>query len=326
MSEQSEAGGSRGRPPSHSISGVTRPDLSVEIAGIRMKNPVTVASGTFGYGKEYTHLIDLKALGAITVKGIRLQPWEGNALPRHVEVPGGMVNAIGLQGPGVEGFVRDYLPFLRETGVPVIVNIWGTSIDEYAEVAARLGDVEGIAGLEVNISCPNVKEGGSSFGADPRTVSELVTAVRCRTRLPLIPKLAPNVPNIRPFAQAAAEAGADALSLINTIPAMVIDIEKRRPVLSNKVGGLSGPAIHPVAVKLVWDAAQAVRIPIIAMGGITGPEQAIEFMIAGATAVAVGTATFIDPSTVLRVIAGIEAYLVRHHMKSARELTGSLKT
>ncbi|MFZ4395691.1 MAG: dihydroorotate dehydrogenase [Kiritimatiellia bacterium] len=301
------------------------PDTSVNIAGIRMKNPVTVASGTFGYGKEYAHLIDPRLLGAVTVKGIRLLPWEGNPLPRHVEVPGGMVNAIGLQGPGVDGFIRDYLPFLRETGVPVIVNIWGTSVEEYAEVAARFEDVEGIAGLEVNISCPNVKEGGASFGADPRTVSTLVAAVRRRTRLPLIPKLAPNVPNIRPYALAAAEAGANALSLINTIPAMVINIETRRPVLSNKVGGLSGPAIHPVAVKLVWDASQAVRIPIIAMGGVTGPEQAIEFLIAGATAVAVGTATFIDPGTVLRVITGIEDYLVRHHMKSVTELTGSLK-
>ena len=302
-----------------------RPDLAIDLAGIRMKNPVTVASGTFGYGKEYSHLIDLQALGAITVKGIRLQSWEGNALPRHVEVPGGMVNAIGLQGPGVVGFIRDYLPFLRETGVPVIVNIWGTSQDEYAEVAARLSDVEGVAGLEVNISCPNVKEGGASFGADPRTVAALVAAVRQRTRLPLIPKLAPNVPSIKPFAQAAADAGADALSLINTIPAMVIDIETRRPVLANQVGGLSGPAIHPVAVKLVWDAAQAVRIPIIAMGGISGPEQAIEFLIAGAAAVAVGTATFSDPGTVLRVIAGIEAYLVRHRMTSVRELTGSVR-
>jgi dihydroorotate dehydrogenase (NAD+) catalytic subunit len=302
-----------------------RPDLSIELAGIRMQNPVTVASGTFGYGKEYAHLVDVRRLGAITVKGIRLNPWEGNPLPRHVEVPGGMVNAIGLQGPGVDGFVRDYLPFLRETGVPVLVNIWGTSAEEYAEVAARLEDVPGIAGIEVNISCPNVKEGGASFGADPRTVASLVAGVRRRTRLPLIPKLAPNVPNIRPYAQAAAEAGADALSLINTIPAMVINVETRRPVLANKVGGLSGPAIHPVAVKLVWDAAQAVRIPIIAMGGITGPEQAIEFLIAGASAVAVGTATFIAPDTVLRVIDGIEAYLIRHHIARVRDLTGSLQ-
>ena len=303
----------------------TRPDLSVDVAGMKMKNPVTVASGTFGYGKEYAGIVDVKALGAITVKGIRLQPWGGNALPRHVEVPGGMVNAIGLQGPGVDGFAREYMPFLRETGVPVIVNIWGTSIEEYVEVAARLSDVEGVSALEVNISCPNVKEGGASFGADPRSVATLVSAVRQRTQLPLIPKLAPNVPSIKPYAIAAAEAGANAISLINTIPAMVIDIEKRCPVLANKIGGLSGLAIHPVAVKLVWEAAQAVRIPILAMGGIMGPEQAIEFLIAGATAVAVGTATFIDPGTAERVIAGIEDYLVRHKMQSVRELTGSLK-
>ena len=301
-------------------------DLSVNVGGIRMKNPVAVASGTFGYGKEYAELIDVTRLGAITVKGIRAQPWPGNALPRHVEVTGGMVNAIGLQGPGVDGFVRDYLPFLRSTGVPAIVNIWGTSEEEYAEVARRFSDVEGVAGLELNISCPNVKEGGHAFGTDPRTVASLVSAVRRATRLPLLPKLAPNVPDIKVFVQAAQEAGADALSLINTLPAMVIDIETRRPVLANKVGGLSGPAIHPVAVKLVWEAAQVATVPILAMGGISGPEQAIEFLIAGATAVAVGTANFIDPSTALRVVEGLEAYLKRHGMHTVGELTGSLKT
>lgn len=299
-------------------------DLSVDLGGIRMKNPVTVASGTFGYGREYAELIDVTRLGAITVKGVRLQSWPGNPLPRHVEVPGGMVNAIGLQGPGVDGFVRDYMPFLRGTNVPVIVNLWGTSIEEYAEVARRLSDVEGVAGLELNISCPNVKEGGHAFGTDPLTVSSLVAAVRRATRLPLMPKLAPNVPDIKVFVRAAQEAGADALALINTLPAMVIDIETRRPVLANKVGGLSGVAIHPVAVKLVWEAAQAARVPLLAMGGIMGPEQAIEFLIAGATAVAVGTANFIDPSTPLRVIDGIAAYLEKHGMRSVKELTGSL--
>jgi len=299
-------------------------DLSVNLGGIRMKNPVAVASGTFGYGKEYAELIDVTKLGAITVKGIRLQPWPGNPLPRHVEVACGMVNAIGLQGPGVDGFVRDYLPFLRMTGVPVIVNIWGTSEEEYAEVARRFGDVEGVAGLELNISCPNVKEGGHAFGTDPRTVASLVAAVRRATRLPIMPKLAPNVPDIKVFVRAAQEAGADALAMINTLPAMVIDIETRRPVLANKVGGLSGPAIHPVAVKLVWEAARVSKIPILAMGGIMGPEQAIEFLIAGASAVAVGTANFIDPSTPLRVIDGIVAYLDRHGMSSVKELTGSV--
>ncbi len=299
-------------------------ELGVNLGGIRMRNPVTVASGTFGYGKEYAGLVDVSRLGAVTVKGIRAQAWPGNPLPRHVEVPGGMVNAIGLQGPGVDGFVRDYLPFLRSVGVPVIVNVWGTSEEEYAEVARRLSDAEGVAGLELNISCPNVKEGGHAFGTDPRTVASLVAAVRRVTRLPLLPKLAPNVPDIRVFVRAAQEAGADALALINTLPAMVIDIETRRPVLANRVGGLSGPAIHPVAVKLVWEAAQVARVPLLAMGGIMGPEQAIEFLIAGATAVAVGTANFIDPGTALRVVDGIAAYLERHGLRSVAELTGSV--
>ncbi len=299
-------------------------DLSINLGGIRMKNPVTVASGTFGYGKEYADLIDITKLGAITVKGIRSCPWAGNALPRHVEVPGGMVNAIGLQGPGVDGFIAQYMPFLQEQCVPVIVNIWGTSVDEYCEVAKRLSDVEGVSGLELNISCPNVKEGGLLFGTDPCKVAQLVSAVRTVTSLPLLPKLTPNVPDIKIFVRAAQDSGADAISLINTIPAMVIDIESRRPILSNKVGGLSGPAVHPVAVKLVWDAAQVATIPLLAMGGITSAKQAIEFMIAGATAVAVGTANFVDPSTSLKVIKGIEEYLRAHGMSAACELTGSI--
>lgn len=289
-----------------------------------MNNPVTVASGTFGYGSEYAELIDVTRLGAITVKGIRDCPWEGNALPRHVEVSGGMVNAIGLQGPGVDGFIEKYMPFLQEKDVPVIVNIWGTSVDEYCEVAKKLSNVEGVSGLELNISCPNVKEGGHVFGTDPRTVAKLVSAVRKSTSLPLLPKLAPNVPDIKVFVEASQDSGADAISLINTIPSMVIDIESRRPVLSNKVGGLSGPAVHPVAVKLVWEASQVATVPLLAMGGITSAKQAVEFMIAGATAVAVGTANFIDPSTPLKVISGIEKYLLSHKMFSASELTGSI--
>jgi dihydroorotate dehydrogenase (NAD+) catalytic subunit len=303
----------------------TSPSLAVNVGGIAMKNPVTVASGTFGYGVEYADWLDVGQLGAITVKGIRLEAWPGNPLPRHVEVAGGMVNAIGLQGPGVAGFIAQYMPKLRAINVPVIVNIWGTTLEEYAEVAARLSDVDGISGLEVNVSCPNVKSGGSSFGTDPATMASVIAAVRKRTRLPVIPKLAPNVPAMGPFARAAVEAGADALSLINTLPAMVIDIERRRPVLANKVGGLSGACIHPVAVKHVYDAAQAVRVPIIAMGGILEAREAIEFLIAGATAVAVGTANFIDPLTPLRVIDGIHNYLVRHQMDSVAQLTGSLQ-
>jgi dihydroorotate dehydrogenase (NAD+) catalytic subunit len=299
-------------------------DLSVDLGGIRMANPVTVASGTFGYGKEYADLVDVTKLGAITVKGIRLQPWNGNPLPRHVEVPGGMINAIGLQGPGVEGFIRDYMPFLQKVGVPVIVNIWGTSTEEYAEVARHLSDVPGVSGLELNISCPNVKEGGHAFGTDPKTVANLVSIVRAATSLPILPKLAPNVPDIKVFVRAAQESGANAISMINTIPAMAIDIETRKPILANKVGGLSGSAIHPVAVKLVYEAAQVATVPILAMGGIMGPDDAIELLIAGATAVAVGTANFIDPSTPLRVIDGIAAYLERHEMASVKQLTKSI--
>ncbi|MFO7936669.1 MAG: dihydroorotate dehydrogenase [Kiritimatiellia bacterium] len=301
-------------------------DLSVNLGGIRMKNPVTVASGTFGYGREYADLVDITRLGAVTVKGIRNCVWKGNALPRHVEVTGGMVNAIGLQGPGVEGFAEKYMPFLCEKNVPVIVNIWGTSIDEYCEVARKLSDVKGVSGLELNISCPNVKEGGNAFGTDPRTVARLVSAVRASTKLPLMPKLAPNVPDIRVFVRAAQDSGADAVALINTIPAMVIDIESRRPVLSNKVGGLSGPAVHPVAVKLVWDAHSVASVPLLAMGGIVSADQAVEFMIAGAAAVAVGTANFIDPSTFVKVIAGIERYMLGHGFSSSEELTGSIIT
>ncbi len=294
------------------------------IAGIRMKNPVMVASGTFGYGSEYAGLIDVSRLGAIVVKGIRGVPWEGNKTPRMVEVSGGLVNAIGLQGPGVEGFVRDYMPFLRSLDVPAIVNIWGTSVEEYGEVAARLGEVEGIAGLEVNISCPNIKEGGIAFGTDPVMAAKVIGEVRSRTTLPIIPKLSPNVSNVAQFARVAEESGSDAISLINTLPAMVIDIETRRPVLSNVVGGLSGPAIHPVAVKQVWEAAAAVSIPVIGMGGITDAATALELMIAGAGAVAVGTATFTDPRTPIRVIEGIETYLREHGIDDVSEVVGSL--
>ncbi len=301
-----------------------KPNLAVNLGGIQMKNPVTVASGTFGYGQEYANLIDITQLGAITVKGIRMCPWPGNPLPRHVEVSGGLVNAIGLQGPGVEAFITDDMPFLVEHNVPAIVNIWGTSADEYAEVAARLTGVPGVAGLELNVSCPNVKEGGASFGTNVDTFAALVKKVRAATTLPVMPKLAPNVPDIRPFVQAAQDAGADAVALINTLPSMVVNIESRRPVLANCFGGLSGPAIHPVAVKHVYEASQVAQIPILAMGGIMSAEQAIEFIIVGATAVAVGTATFIEPDTALKVLHGIEDYLVRHNMSSIDELRGSL--
>lgn len=295
-------------------------DLSVKIGGINMKNPVTVASGTFGYGLEYANLIDVTRLGAITVKGIRKDPCEGNKTPRIWEVRGGMLNAIGLQGPGVAGFAAEYMPFLRTTGVPVIVNIWGTTIDGYVETAEALEEVPGIDGLEINVSCPNVKHGGASFGGNPETMKSVVQAVRRVTKRNLITKVAPNVPDVRVFALAAEEAGSDALAISNTIPAMAIDIEARRPALANTTGGLSGPALHPVAVKLVWDAASVVKIPIIGMGGIMEPADAIEFLAAGATAVAVGTANFIDPTTPLRVIDGIAEYMERHGMERVSDI------
>jgi len=301
------------------------PDLRTRIGGIEMRNPVMVASGTFGYGSEYADVVDLNRLGAVVVKGIRLRPCDGNRTPRLVEVPGGLVNAIGLQGPGAAGFVSDYLPFLRRYDVPVIVNIWGNTEEEYGEVAAFFDGVEGVHGLELNISCPNVRHGGLAFGTDPEAAARVIARARANTRLPLIPKLSPNVSDMARFAKVAEDHGADAVSLINTLPAMVIDVETRRPVLANNVGGLSGPAIHPVAVKQVWEAARAVRIPVIGMGGITGPTEALEFIIAGASAVAVGTANFTDPGTAQNVIEGIEAYLSRHGIGSVSELVGTLE-
>ena len=285
-----------------------------------MKNPVTVASGTFGFGKEYAGHFDLRRLGAVTCKGICLGPCPGNAQPRVAEVRGGVLNAIGLQGPGVEGFVREALPFLRALGVPAICNVWGKSVEEYAAVARRLSEEEGVGAVELNVSCPNVHGGGAAFGTDPATLAAVVRAARAATRLPLFVKLAPNVPDVAVFARAAEAEGADALSISNTIPAMLIDVEARRPFLANVQGGLSGPALHPVAVRLVWQAAAAVKIPILGMGGIVEPADAIEFLCAGATAVAVGTANFADPATAPRVVDGIRAYMARHGFSRVSEI------
>lgn len=305
--------------------GGRHPELALDVAGLHLRTPVMVASGTFGYGHEYAGLTDLEALGAVVVKGIRLDPWEGNPPPRMAEVRGGLVNSIGLQGPGVQGFIDEHVPYLRTLPVPVIVNVWGQSVDEYAEVCARLSDVEGVDALELNISCPNIKAGGIAFGTDALLTGRLVAAARRRTGLPLIVKLSPNVPDITVFVRAAEQAGADALSLINTLPAMVIDTVTRRPALGNVVGGLSGPAIHPVAVKLVWEAAGATNLPVIGMGGIATAVDAIEFFIAGASAVAVGTATFSDPATAARVVAGLSEYLRRNAFDHVRQLIGSLQ-
>ncbi len=301
------------------------PDLSVNLGGVRMKNPVMVASGTFGYGPEYADLVDLNRLGALVVKGISLEPWRGNPPPRTVEVASGLINAIGLQNPGAEGFLRDYLPFLRQFDVPVIVNIWGRTVEEYAAVAERLSAADGLTALELNVSCPNVKEGRTAFGTNLPMFRRVLAAVRLKTRLPLIPKLAPDLSQIKAFAQAAEEEGADAISLINSIPALAIDIETRRPVLGNRTGGLSGPAIKPIALKLVWEAAQAVRIPIVGMGGIASAADAVEFIIAGASAVAIGTANFSEPTTALTVMDGLREYLIRHNLGTVKELVGALR-
>jgi len=300
-------------------------NLSVQIGNLTMPNPVTVASGTFGYGVEYARLLDLNQLGAVVVKGIRLNPVRGHPTPRTAEVTSGLLNAIGLQGPGVDGFIRKYWPFLKALKVPTIVNIWGTTVEEYAEVARRFDALGGIGALELNVSCPNLKEGGAQFGTDVKLLSQVVAACRQATKLPLITKLSPNVPNIAPYAKAAEAAGSDALSVTNSFPAMAIDIETRRPKLANVTGGLTGPCIKPIAVKLVWEAAQAVKIPIIGMGGIQNASDAIEFMMAGATAVAVGTANFYEPQTALNVIAGIREFMERHGISEARQLTGSLQ-
>lgn len=303
-------------------------DTKVNLGGLEMATPVATASGTFGYGTEYLGAVDYSKLGAVTAKGIRVDPWPGNPMPRHAEVPGGLVNAIGLQGTGIGHFLDITVPwYADEVKVPMIVNIWGGSVDEYAEVARRLTDANhpAIGAIEMNVSCPNVKAGGHTFGQDPKVLSEVVSAVRKATTLPLIVKLAPNVPSIVPYAKACEDAGADALSMINTIPAMVIDIERRRPAIANGTGGLSGRCIHPAAVKLVYDAHACTKLPILAMGGVYEAKDAIEFLLAGATAVAVGTATFTNPNVVPEVCDGIVAYCERHGFAAVRDLTGALE-
>lgn len=290
-----------------------------------MKNPVTVASGTFGYGPEYADYIDLDRLGAVTVKGISVEPHVGNQTPRTFETASGMLNAIGLPGPGAQGFIDKYIPFFAEYSVPLIVNIWGKTVEDYGAVTEILGSQERVGALEVNVSCPNVKEGGALYGTNVDLFRTVVDEVRAKTETPIIIKLAPNVADIKRFAKAAEECGADGLAVMNSYPAMAIDIETRKPELANRTGGLSGPAIKPIAVKLVWEAAQAVDIPIIGMGGIYTPEDALEFIVAGATGVAVGTANFTDPSSALRVIDGIETWLAEHHVRSVNDLVGTVR-
>jgi dihydroorotate dehydrogenase (NAD+) catalytic subunit len=299
-------------------------NLSIQIGKVKLQNPVMVASGTFGYGVEYAQLLDVNQLGAVVVKGIRLGPVRGNPTPRTVEVTSGLINAIGLQGPGVDGFIKKYWPFLKALKVPTIINIWGTTADEYAEVARRFDALGGVGALELNVSCPNIKEGGAQFGTDVKLLAQVVTACRRATNLPLITKMSPNVVSIAPYSKAAEDAGSDALSITNSYPAMAIDIETRKPRLANITGGLTGPCIKPIALKLVWEAAKAVKIPIIGMGGIQNAADAIEFMMAGATAVAVGTANFYEPQTALRVIAGIRDFMQRKNIVDVSEITGSV--
>ena len=306
-------------------------ETKVNLGGLEMATPVATASGTFGYGFEYVGAVDYSKLGAVTAKGIRMGQWPGNAMPRHAEIPGGMVNAIGLQGTGVEHFLKYTVPWYREQveksggecGPKLIANIWGGSVEEYGEVAAAMGDK--VDAIEMNVSCPNVKEGGHTFGQDPAVLARVVAEVRKNTKLPLIVKLAPNVPSIVPYVKACEDAGADALSMINTIPAMVIDIEKRRPVLANKCGGMSGRNVHPAAVKLVYDAHNSSKLPILAMGGVYEAKDAIEFMLAGATAVAVGTANFTSPDTIAKVYDGMVEYCEKHGFKSISDLAGALQ-
>lgn len=299
-------------------------NLSVNIAGVEWKNPVTVASGTFGSGAEYSEFVDLNRLGAVTTKGVANVPWKGNPTPRVAEVYGGMLNAVGLQNPGIELFCERDIPYLKQFDTKIIVNVCGHSTKEYVEVVERLSD-EDVDMLEINISCPNVNKGGLSFGQNPASVEEITREMKRYAKQPVIMKLTPNVTDITEIAKAAEAGGADALSLINTITGMKIDIHRRQFVLANKTGGMSGPAIHPVAVRMVYETAQAVQIPVIGMGGIKSAEDAIEMILAGASAVSIGTANFTDPCITLKVISGIESYMGKYQISDIRELVGKVR-
>ncbi|MDI6894887.1 MAG: dihydroorotate dehydrogenase [Bacillota bacterium] len=298
------------------------PDLSVNLAGIRLANPVLVASGTFGYGREMARWFDLRLLGGIITKGTTLAARPGNPPPRIAETPAGLLNSIGLENPGVDAVIGEEIPFLRQFGVPVIVNIAGETVEEYATVAAKLEGVEGVSGLEVNVSCPNVRAGGMVFGTDPAATAAVVKAVRAATSLPLLVKLTPNVTDIVEVARAAQEAGADALTLVNTLKGMAIDVQLRRPLLGAVTGGLSGPAIKPVALRMVWEVAGAVNLPIVGCGGIMSGRDAVEFLLAGASAVAVGSATLVNPLAAPRVVREMAAWLAEEGFAGVSEVVG----
>ena len=299
-------------------------NMSVNIAGVELKNPVTVASGTFGSGMEYGEYVDLNRLGAVTTKGVANIPWPGNPTPRIAETYGGMMNAIGLQNPGLDTFVKRDIPFLKQYDTKIIVNVCGRTTEDYIDVVEKLGD-EKVDMLEINISCPNVKHGGIAFGQDPKAVEAITKAVKAVAKQPVIMKLSPNVTDITEMAKAAEAGGADALSLINTLTGMQIDVERQKFVLANKTGGLSGPAIKPVAVRMVYQVANAVQVPIIGMGGIANASDAMEFILAGATAVSVGTANFNNPNTTIEVVEGIEDYMRRHNVEDINSLIGLVK-
>ena len=299
-------------------------DLSVNIGGLELKNPVMTASGTFGYAREFDHLIDLSRLGGIIVKGLSVEPAPGNPPPRIVETPCGMLNAIGLENVGIDAFVSYKLPFLKKLAPPVLVNIYGRTIDEYVLLAERCSQLDGIDGIEVNISCPNVKAGGVAFGVDAAMAASVVKAVKSHTAKTVLVKLSPNVTDITEIARAVESAGADAVSLINTLTGMAIDIDSRKPKLANITGGLSGPAIKPVALRMVWQVAQVVQIPVVGIGGIMTAADALEFFIAGASAIQLGTANFINPQISMEVIEGIETYLRENHIASIGDLIGTL--
>jgi len=299
-------------------------NLEVSIGKLKLKNPVMTASGTFGYGEEYAEFVDLNRLGAVVVKGLSLMPKEGNPTPRIVETPSGMLNSIGLQNIGIERFIKEKVPFLKQFNTSVIVNFFGDSIEEYVAAAEKLSCVDGIHGLEMNISCPNKQAGWSIFGTDPLVTHKVVSAVRKETDLTLIVKLSPNVTDIALMAKVAEDAGADAVSVINTITGMAIDIQTRKPMLANIRGGLSGPAIKPIAVRMVYEVKQAVKIPIIGLGGIMNSDDAIEFIIAGATAVAVGTANFVNPKATMEILDGMTEYMEIHGIEDIGSLTGTV--
>jgi dihydroorotate dehydrogenase (NAD+) catalytic subunit len=303
-----------------------KPDLTVDIGGITLNNPVMTASGTFGYAMEFKSLVNLNRLGGAVVKGLSLKPSQGNPPPRIAETACGMLNAIGLENVGVDLFIEKKVPFLSKLNIPVFANIYGTRVEDYGALAERLNDIDAIAGVEINISCPNVKEGGIAFGSDPLMAHTVTQAVRSRYRKHVTVKLSPNVTDIVQIAKGVEDAGADAVSLINTLTAMAIDVHSRKPKIANVTGGLSGPAIKPIAVRMVWQVARAVNIPVIGIGGIMNADDALEFMIAGATAVQVGTANFINPKATMEIITGIENYLVQKGFNTATSLIGSVQT